>query len=97
MDGEPMESFPTEEPDGMESQTDWWALQEKTDEEIEKVVQEDPNATLLDEEWFQKAELWCSLLKRGGSQSASMKTPWSSSSRVTLATKAVSTTCWGPT
>ena len=41
----------------MESQTDWEALQEKTDEEIEQAVQDDPNAVLLDEEWFEKAKL----------------------------------------
>ena len=41
----------------MEDHTDWDALQEKTDEEIEHAVREDPDAVLLDEEWFEKAKL----------------------------------------
>jgi len=46
-----------EELEGMEDHTDWEALQEKTDEEIERAVREDPDAVLLDEEWFEKAKL----------------------------------------
>jgi uncharacterized protein (DUF4415 family) len=42
---------------GRESQTDWEALEEKTDEEIEAAVREDPDAVLLGEEWFEKAKL----------------------------------------
>ncbi len=57
MNDEPMKSCSAEELDEMESQTDWEALQEKTDEEIEKAVREDPDAVLLDEEWFEKAKL----------------------------------------
>lgn len=41
----------------MQDQTDWKALQEKTDEEIERAVREDPDTVLLDEEWFEKAKL----------------------------------------
>ncbi len=41
----------------MEDQTDWEALQEKTDEDIERAVREDPDTVLLDEEWFEKAKL----------------------------------------
>ena len=52
MNDEPMESYSAEELGEMESQTDWEALQEKTDEEIEKAVRKDPDAVLLDEEWF---------------------------------------------
>ena len=40
----------------MESQTDWEALEEKTDEEIREAAQSDPDARLLDEEWFENAE-----------------------------------------
>jgi uncharacterized protein (DUF4415 family) len=50
-------SFAAEELEEMESQTDWEALQEKTDEEIEAAVREDPDAVLLDKEWFEKAKL----------------------------------------
>ncbi len=46
-----------EELEEMEDHTDWEALQEKTDEEIERTVEEDPDAVLLDEEWFEKAKL----------------------------------------
>jgi uncharacterized protein (DUF4415 family) len=50
-------SFAAEELEEMESQTDWEALEEKTDEEIEAAVREDPGAVLLGEEWFEKAKL----------------------------------------
>jgi len=46
-----------EELEEMEDHTDWEALQKKTDEEIEQAVREDPDAVLLDEEWFEKAKL----------------------------------------
>ncbi|WP_208425612.1 BrnA antitoxin family protein [Salinibacter sp.] len=46
-----------EELEEMDDHTDWEALQEKTDEEIERAVREDPDAVLLDEEWFEKAKL----------------------------------------
>ncbi|WP_251923394.1 BrnA antitoxin family protein [Salinibacter ruber] len=41
----------------MDDHTDWETLQEKTEEEIEQAVLEDPDAALLDEEWFEKAKL----------------------------------------
>jgi uncharacterized protein (DUF4415 family) len=41
----------------LESRTDWEALEEKTDEEIDQAVSEDPDAMLLDEDWFRKAKL----------------------------------------
>ena len=41
----------------MESQTDWDALEEKTDEEIREAAQSDPDTYFLDEEWFENAEL----------------------------------------
>jgi uncharacterized protein (DUF4415 family) len=50
-------SYTAEELEEMESQTDWEALEEKTDEEIEAAVREDPDAVLLDEDWFEKAKL----------------------------------------
>lgn len=50
-------SYSAEELAEMESHTDWEALQEKTDEEIERAVREDPDAVLLDEDWFEKAKL----------------------------------------
>jgi uncharacterized protein (DUF4415 family) len=57
MSDERIKSYSAEELEEMESQTDWEALQEKTDEEIKEAVREDPDAVLLDEEWFQKAKL----------------------------------------
>jgi len=50
-------TYSAEELDETESQTDWEALQEKTDEEIGRAVHEDPDAVLLDDEWFEKARL----------------------------------------
>ena len=38
-----------------ESQTDWNALEEKTDEEIRAAVERDPDAYFLDEDWFEAA------------------------------------------
>lgn len=38
-----------------ESQTDWEALEEKTDEEIREAVESDPDAYFLDEDWFEAA------------------------------------------
>ena len=38
-----------------ESQTDWDALEEKTDEEIREAVEGDPDAYFLDEDWFEAA------------------------------------------
>ncbi|MFB6232471.1 MAG: BrnA antitoxin family protein [Salinibacter sp.] len=57
MSDERTKSYSADQLEEMESQTDWEALQEKTDEEIEEAVREDPDAVLLDEEWFQKAKL----------------------------------------
>ena len=57
MSDERIKSYSAEELEEMESQTDWEALQGKTDEEIEQAVREDPDAVLLDEEWFEKAKL----------------------------------------
>lgn len=57
MSDERIKSYSAEELEEMKSETDWEALQEKTDEEIEEAVREDPDTVLLDEEWFQKAKL----------------------------------------
>jgi len=57
MSEEPTTSYTAEELGEMESKTHWDALQEKTDEEIERAVREDPDAVLLDEKWFEKAKL----------------------------------------
>jgi len=51
------ETYSAEELEEMEGHTDWEALEEKTDEEIERAVREDPDAVLLDKEWFEKAKL----------------------------------------
>lgn len=40
-----------------EGETDWDRIDQLTDEEIEQAVQEDPDAVLLDEDWFERAEL----------------------------------------
>ena len=39
----------------MESQTDWEALEKKTDEEIREAVESDPDTHFLDEDWFEAA------------------------------------------
>jgi len=39
----------------MESRTDWEALEEKTDEQIRKDVESDPDAYFLGEDWFEAA------------------------------------------
>jgi len=39
----------------MESQTDWEALEKKTDEEIREAVESDPDTYFLDEDWFEAA------------------------------------------
>ena len=57
MSDERMRSYSAEELKELESHTDWKTLREKTDEEIEQDVREDPDAVLLDEEWFEKAKL----------------------------------------
>ena len=41
----------------MESRTDWERVDALTDEEIERAVADDPDAELLDEEWFRTAKL----------------------------------------
>lgn len=46
----------SEELDQIESQTDWDRVRDLSDEEIVQAVEEDPDATLLDEEWFRKAQ-----------------------------------------
>ncbi|PSQ80051.1 MAG: hypothetical protein BRD41_06005 [Bacteroidetes bacterium QS_1_63_11] len=57
MSDKPATVVSDEELEEMEDHTDWEALQEKTDEEIKQAVREDPDAVLLDEEWFEKAKL----------------------------------------
>lgn len=37
--------------------TDWDRLQEMTDADIEQAVRDDPDAALLDEEWFRAARI----------------------------------------
>jgi hypothetical protein len=50
-----MESYSAGELREMESQTDWRALEEKTDEEIREAALSDPGTYLLDEDWFESA------------------------------------------
>ena len=40
-----------------ETSTDWDRVDALTDKEIEQAVAEDPDAELLDEEWFKRATL----------------------------------------
>lgn len=86
-----------EELEEMEDHTDWEALQKKTDEEIEQAVREDPDAVLLDEEWFEKAKLVVPASDKSESRSVSMRTSSITSSRAAPATKVASTMCCGPT
>lgn len=46
----------SEELDQIESRTDWDRVRELSAEEIEEAVENDPDTTLLDEEWFQNAQ-----------------------------------------
>jgi hypothetical protein len=39
----------------LESNTDWKRVENLTDEDIYRAVQEDPDPFLLDEDWFEKA------------------------------------------
>jgi uncharacterized protein (DUF4415 family) len=43
--------------DQLESRTDWEALQNKDDAEIERDVASDPDAVLLDRDWFEAARI----------------------------------------
>jgi hypothetical protein len=43
--------------DAMESRTDWDRLNNLSDEDIKQAVDEDPDAELLDTEWF-KGSRW---------------------------------------
>lgn len=44
-----------EEAKRLESHTDWEALENTTDEEILRAVEDDPDTYLLDGEWFENA------------------------------------------
>ena len=44
-----------DEAKAMESQTDWEALEEKTDRETREAVESDPDTYFLDEDWFEAA------------------------------------------
>ncbi|PSQ96984.1 MAG: hypothetical protein BRD55_04930 [Bacteroidetes bacterium SW_9_63_38] len=44
-----------EEAKKAESRTDWDRLESLTDEEIHEAVEDDPDAFLLDDEWFEAA------------------------------------------
>ena len=46
----------SEELDQSECQADWGRVRDLSDEEIEQAVEDDPDAMLLDEEWFEKAQ-----------------------------------------
>lgn len=46
----------SEELSQTESQTDWDRVRSLSDEQIEQAVENDPDATVLDEEWFKKAQ-----------------------------------------
>lgn len=46
----------SEELDQIESRTDWDQVRGLTDDEVEEAVENDPDTTLLDEEWFQNAQ-----------------------------------------
>ena len=46
-----------EDLDDLESRTDWKRLESISDEEIEAAVESDPDAKLLDADWFEKAQV----------------------------------------
>jgi uncharacterized protein (DUF4415 family) len=46
-----------EDADELESNTDWDRVNALTDEEIHQAVEEDPDAFLLDDDWFENAIL----------------------------------------
>ena len=46
-----------EDLDDLESRTDWERLESISDEEIEAAVESDPDAKLLDADWFEKAQV----------------------------------------
>lgn len=46
-----------EDLDNLKSRTDWERLESSSDEEIESVVESDPDAELLDADWFRKAQV----------------------------------------
>lgn len=51
------ERYSAAELDQMEDKTDWERVDRLTDEEIEAAAAEDPDAEVLPEDWFEKAEL----------------------------------------
>ena len=46
----------SDELDDMKSQTDWKALQAKTDADIQQDIASDPDTHILDADWFQGAQ-----------------------------------------
>lgn len=46
-----------EDLDDLESRTDWERLESISDEEIKAAVESDPDAKLLDADWFEKAQV----------------------------------------
>ena len=46
-----------EEASMLEGKTDWRRVESFTDEDIHRAVEEDPDAFLLDEDWFENADL----------------------------------------
>ena len=57
-----------------QSETDWDALEEKTDEEHREAVESDPDTYFLDEDWFEAATDWVSSSVGSMSASVSMGT-----------------------
>lgn len=47
----------SEELSELESRTDWDRIRELSDEEIREAVEEDPEQAVLDEKWFEMAQL----------------------------------------
>lgn len=54
-ENEKMVRYSSEKIDGLHDPTDWEKVDALTDADIEKAVASDPDAELLDEEWFSKA------------------------------------------
>ena len=81
----------------LQSETDWDALKEKTDEEIREAVESDPDAYFLDEDWFEAATFGSLRSEGAHFHSPRQGHPGVFPGGGTRAIRAVSTRCSGST